>query len=216
MAKKFSDLTEHQVNNFHAELAKVGINHHDIMGVCVTGEQGNKEGTKVGHELAHSDVEPAAVTTVDSVQHLKQLTGIPDHDYHSKKYSDGFVHYPKQMRDLAIPTLKSCKNDVCELKNQMSPAQHREVGKALHAYIKGDSTKVADYEDHINAIHFPMTVTSYAAEDLIITKDKPLIVDSPNDQPVHLVYGTITVEPGGYILAKVPLKLSCQVFTVNS
>ena len=58
-----------------------------------------------------------------------------------------------------------------------------------------------------------MTMAVQGAQDITITANNPLIINTPDGSPTTLVFGTVTVEKGGYILMKTPLNLDCQVFT---
>lgn len=207
MEKKFSDLSEEQVENFYANLKKFGISPDSVQPLCRTCDHSGD--LIIGHQGTNDHIH-----TIDSVQTLKALVGPPDSDYHEKVADDSFVKYPKPAEQTKIVSFSAVNNNVEELKEQMTLVHHKEVNKALHAYILGDSTKVADYEDHINALHFPMEIAVHAAKDLIISKDKPLIVKGDNGKPVSLVYGTATVEKGGFIEVHVPLTMKCQVFTI--
>ncbi|NET81455.1 MAG: hypothetical protein F6J94_05660 [Moorea sp. SIO1F2] len=211
MAKKYQDLSDAQRAKFHAKLEALGIDPNTVP-ATVTTESG---GLRCGHPAASADFPPAQVHEIGSVADLCAMGGCPDEDYQAKRASDAFVDYPPPAASLGMPSLASCGGDVCQLKDRMTVQHHEAVGKALHAAVMGDSSKVSDYEEHINAIHFPMQIATHAAQHLVITKDNPLIINDPNGQPTNLVVATITIEEGGYIEMKTPLNIECQQFTVE-
>ena len=211
MVKKFQDLSEEQHDRFNARLETLGIDPSSIP-ENVTTPSG---GLQVGHPGVNSSFPPARVAEIANLQELLAIGGNSDESYRNRTSSDSFVRYPQPASAMTLPSLASCNNDVCQLKDSLSLEQHQEISKALHAAVMGDSSKVEDYHEHINAIHFPMQVALYAAQNITITPDNPLIINNPDNQPTSLVFGTVTVEPGGYIEAKTPLELHSQQFTVQ-
>ena len=214
MAVMFKDLSSGKQQNFADKCRKFGIDPGGVPKLVSTSDM--KDGAACGHPAGNSAFPPAKVMTINSIQEMKSLGGCDDQEYLQGRASDACIAYPGSLASLAAPTLQSCDGDVCILKDAMTLDHHDAVAKAMNAYMMGNSTKVSDYESHINAIHFPMQMAVHAAEDIVITKDKPLIVNNPTGAPTTLIFGTVTVEPGGYILAQTVLNLSSQTFTVIS
>jgi hypothetical protein len=214
MSKSFKELSADQQAKFHAKCRTFGIDPETVPETVTT--VNSNDGLRFGHPAGSAAFAPAKVIDVKCIKDLQALGGCKDEEYTQGRASDAFVRYPKPMAEMAAPTLKSCDGDVCKLKDSLSLEQHEAINQAMHAYLLGNSRKVQDYEDHINAIHFPQQVAVYAGENLVITAAKPLIIDNPNGSPTQLVYGTVTIQPGGYILVKTPLSLDSQLFTVLS
>jgi hypothetical protein len=214
MAKSFKDLSGDQQAKFAAKLKQLGIDPGTVPKTVSTATSNG--GVCCGHPAGSSEFPPATVLKVGSVAALQALGGVKDNEYQSGAASDAFVKYPPSLQQVGAPTLQSCQGDVCKLKDSMTLDQHSAVSQAMHAYLLGDSSKVQDYEEHINAIHFPMQVAVHAAQDLVISANKPLIIDNPDGSPTSIVAGTVTVQPGGYILVKTPLNMDAQLFTVST
>ena len=212
MTAVFNELSSDKQARFEEKCKQFGIDPETIPGMIST--QKMRRGAICGHPGGNTVFPPANVLTVSSVQELKTLGGCSDQEYSEGHASDAFITYPKPLMALAAPTLQSCDGDVCQLKAHMTLEHHAAVAQDMNAYMMGNSTKVTDYVEHINALYFPMQMAVHAARDLVITKDKPLIVNNPSGAPTTLIFGTVTVEPGGYILAQTVLNLCTQVFTV--
>lgn len=210
MAKTFKDLSPEQLAKFQAVCEKFGIDHNNVPALVST--EVSRGGILCGHPAGSSHFPISRSLTVNSIQELNALGGVQDEHYTKGLASDSTVDYPPEAASLALPSLASCNGDVCQLKDSMSLEQHAAVAQAMNAYLLGNSAKVANYEEQINAIHFPMTVAAQAAQDIVITANNPLIIDNPTGAPTTIVAGTVTVKPGGYILMKTPLNLNCQVF----
>ncbi|PLY42104.1 hypothetical protein CSZ94_12035 [Janthinobacterium sp. ROICE36] len=211
MTKLFNDLSSDQKAKFEAKCRSFGIDPATVPKTLTT-ENGGK-GVVLGHPAANAAIAPAKIINVANIQELSKYGGCQDEEYIQGRASDAFVRYPQPLATLSAPSLTECGGDVCKLKDSMTLEHHEAVNQAMHAYMMGNSSKVKDYEEHINAIHFPMQMAVYAAEDKIITNNNPLIIDTKNGGPTTLVYGTVTVEEGGYILVKTPLSLDAQAFT---
>jgi hypothetical protein len=208
---RYKDLDSGQQGMFAAKCRAFGIDPAKVP-ASVTTENGGK-GLLLGHASGSATVTPSANITVANIRELANYGGVKDEEYLNGSASDAFVKYPAKLSTLSAPTLAACDGDVCKLKDSMSLEHHQAVNQAMQAYLLGNSTKVQEYEEHINALHFPMQMAVYAAQDIVITKDNPLIIDNPEGHPSSYVYGTVTVEEGGYILVKTPLSLDAQAFT---
>ncbi|MBS9432462.1 hypothetical protein [Photorhabdus hainanensis] len=129
---------------------------------------------------------PPAFLTVQTIQEMKELGGVPDSEYGPGKMEP---HHP-----LPEPFSAERLADVM--------GYHIDLCKAFRAYIYGNSALVKDYEEMLNAKRFPMTVALYSGEKITITADNPLIVEDKDNygEPVVLVYDEIIIEPGGQII----------------
>ncbi|RAW92119.1 hypothetical protein [Photorhabdus laumondii] len=129
---------------------------------------------------------PPAFFTVQTIQELKALNGVPDSRYGPGKMES---HYP-------LPEPFSAER----LANVSG--YHIDLRKAFRAYIYGDSALVKDYEEILNAKRFPMQVALYSGEQITINADNPLIIEDKEHcgEPVVLVYSQITIEPEGKVI----------------
>lgn len=205
MTKKFKDLTAEQLERYHATLAKFDIDKDSVVKQCQTSDHAG--GMTVGHQ--HNCTKHLDVTCIED---LNKKVGLDCNLYQNGTLDDSGVHYP------AALTTKLAKGAApAELKKQLSSDDHKQVKQAMVSYLQGDSAKVASYKDAINASYFakPVTLAVHSAEDITITAANPLIIKGTDGQPVSLVYGTVTVEPGGYIQSDVPLTIDSQVFTIQ-
>ncbi|MEK9495962.1 hypothetical protein V2H77_05750 [Photorhabdus sp. P32] len=142
-----------------------------------------------------------AFFTVQTIQELKALGGVPDSQYGSGKMEP---HHP-----LPEPFSAERLADVF--------GNHIDLCKAFRAYIYGDSALVKDYEEILNAKRFPMKVALYSGDELTITKDKPLIIEDKDcyGEPVVLIYNQIAIEPGGEIIYCTNGKVKANTIVVN-
>ncbi|EQB98689.1 hypothetical protein, partial [Photorhabdus temperata] len=129
---------------------------------------------------------PPAFFTVQTIQELKALGGVPDSEYGPGKMEP---HHP-------LPEPFSAER----LANVTG--NHIDLCKAFRAYIYGNSALVKDYEDILNAKRFPMKMALYSGESITVTADNPVIVEDKEGygEPVALVYDQIIFEPGGQII----------------
>ncbi|NRN27203.1 hypothetical protein [Photorhabdus heterorhabditis] len=145
---------------------------------------------------------PPVFFTVQTIQELKRLGGVPDSDYGPGGMEP---HHP-------LPEPYSAER----LANVTG--NHADLCKAFSAYIYGDSALVKDYEDILNAKRFPLKVALYGGDSIIISADKPLIIQSRDNhgEPLVLVYEQITVEPGGKIIYRTNGAVQANTMTMVS
>ncbi|MCA6222341.1 collagen-like protein [Photorhabdus antumapuensis] len=129
---------------------------------------------------------PPAFFTVQTIQELKALGGVPDSQYGPGKMEPHHL-LPEPFSAERLANVHDNHIDLC---------------KAFSAYIYGDSALVKDYEEMLNAKRFPMKVAFYSGDEITISKDNPLIIRDKNSygEPVVLVYNKITIEPEGKVI----------------
>lgn len=143
---------------------------------------------------------------VNSIAELKAIGGIADS--HFKTAGDKHVNYPEARMKTDLPeAIGRARADNCALESLIHPDDDAIINQAMMAYVHGDSSKVKDYEDVINALKFPAQILVITGEDITVTKDNPLIIgkDSPHVQGGKAVFGTVTVEEGGQIQILIPV-----------
>jgi hypothetical protein len=129
---------------------------------------------------------PPIFIPLQNVQEAKELGGFPNTDFETGKLGNDLLPIPQAFRTEVTPHPDPFSPQICD---------------ALRAYIYGNSTFVQSYQDVLNNLRFPLTLTVHEGEDLIVTKGKPLIVkDDGHGNPIAVVFRKITVEPGGQII----------------
>ncbi|MDB6371860.1 collagen-like protein [Photorhabdus bodei] len=145
---------------------------------------------------------PPAFFTVQTIQELKALGGIPDSQYGPGKMEP---HHP-------LPEPFSAER----LANV--PGNHIDLCKAFSAYIYGNSALVKDYEEILNAKRFPIKVAFYSGDEITISEDNPLIIRDKDSygEPVVLVYNKITIEPEGKVICYTNGRIEANVIQGSS
>ncbi|MCD1257845.1 hypothetical protein B5M42_003185 [Paenibacillus athensensis] len=94
-------------------------------------------------------------------------------------------------------------------------ADDRSVYAALRAMLGGRAAEVQSYADAVNQRYFPMRANVYAVENIVVTKDNPLIIEPDGHDPVPVVCDTLTLEPGGQIICNAPVIMTVNTFIKN-
>ena len=203
-AKRFKDLTDEQRARFEARLKQLKIPRDSVPASVVA----------KGKFLVHHDPGLTSQRTypivVKNLAEFKKLGGIPDSRYVEDGYSDAYIRYPppipaKRLRELKATRFKAAALGPALLRDEQSM-----LDAAMTAYALGNSEKVEpEWVEIANAMKFPMDVAAVVAEDLIIKGE--YLISGPG--PVDLTFGTVTIEPNGYIRALVPVTFNAQVIT---
>jgi len=206
MAKTSKDLSAEQKAAYEATLAKYGINSNQVAKTVNTGDY--PSGLDVGLEQNCTKKVP-----ISDIDELNEKMGFPCEHYTNGKADDSDIEYPQEFEQCKISKLNSKADD---FRTQLCKEDHNTLSKALSCCLHGNSQKMAKYKPAINAAFFkePVIMAVHAAQDITISKDHPLVVKSKGGKTAHLIYGTVTIEPGGYILAEVPFTITSQVVTV--
>ncbi|HEY0323879.1 MAG TPA: hypothetical protein VGC66_23220 [Pyrinomonadaceae bacterium] len=209
MGKDFDALSSEQQNAFQAEMKRMGIDptalNHE--GPLVTGATPGP--TILSADPAVSHVPPTLIQ-VNSIAHLNELRGTPDEDYTVRGFSDKSINYPPEL-PAEKSNLVSSAEDLCALRDQLTPEEHANIRRAAEAYVMGNSEKVKSYEPIINATMFPQQMAVFAGESIVVSAANPLIIKGPG--PVTLNYASITVEDGGEIIIQTAANITTQTFT---
>lgn len=100
------------------------------------------------------------------------------------------------------------ERDAAEL-DELCVCEEAQIYRALQAYLLGGQ----DAESYMNMIkkrYFPMRVGVFAAEELVIDPDHPLIIQGHD--PVILNFSLVTLQPGGQIIAEAPVIMTVDKF----
>ncbi|WP_152598665.1 hypothetical protein [Janthinobacterium sp. RA13] len=209
----FNDLSWNQQEQFKTTCLRHGIDPTAVRATLSTENMG--KGVLCGHPAASSAFPPDNIVQVDSIKQLKALGRGEGVDDVLGATGAAEVSYPTPLAEMAMPDLAAFGGKAVKLRNSLSRPQFQAVSDAMNAYLLGDSSRVADYEDYINTLHFPLQMAVYAVTDLEITAANPLLVDNSN-APTSLIFGTVTVQPGGYIEARSTLQMNVQTMTIVS
>lgn len=136
------------------------------------------------HDPDLSDVSPLVIT-VETIQALADLNGVPDSRFDDDGWIDPFPT-PPPYADLSTAHQRAYSPEMCA---------------AREKWLFGDSRAVASYGDAINDTSFPMDVAVFIGKDFTASPGHPLVV--PGDghgQPTAVLFDTVTVEPGGQII----------------
>jgi hypothetical protein len=209
MGKDFDALSSEQQTAFHAEMNRMGLDptalNHE--GPLVTGATPGP--TILSGDPSVSHVPPTLIQ-VNSIADLNKMRGTPDEHYTQMGYSDKSIPYPPEFSS-AKAGLMDTAEDLCALREQLSPEDHANIRRAAEAYVMGNSEKVKSYESIINATMFPQQMAVFAGESIVVSAANPLVIKGPG--PVTLNYASITVEPGGEIVIQTSANITTQTFT---
>lgn len=187
-----AELTEEQQKSFDDRLRELGMNPSQVVQELTTANGGTYVSNQPDHDSA---VEPHPVT-VNNVDDLKRLAGVPDADYDSgviEKHHAPLEEWPQEKSDHAAEDLGA--EDRAQLRD------------ALVSYVYGHSDSVASYRTILNNHFFPMEAAAFAVMDVTVTSGSPLQLTANNGA---YNYGIVTIEPGGQILVEADCTMTCQ------
>lgn len=197
MSHSFSSLSPDQVNNFNTHLKTLGLDPSAVHATLTTAN----EPLVLSSDEGKSTVQGTRVT-VNDLDELKRLAGIPDEAF-DKSLTE--VH-----RSLGAPLdLSRARLSRAELDDQ----ERQQLRDALVAYVFGRSTRVAAHKPSVEAHLFPLDVTLFAANDVVVTPGNPLIING--QLPVGTTFGTVTVEPGGQVIIETDATITIQSLVVQ-
>ncbi len=199
MPKTYADQTPEQRANFEAELQKIGFTLNEIPETLNTTQP-----LTMHSEMSLSSV-PGMAITIRDLAHMKELGGVPDTHF-QQGGADTHVQYPVALEGTRAKLLSAQSGE--SLAQSLTGEERQSVAGAVSAFVNGNSERVPqDLVQIANTTSFPMEATAFAAQNLVI--DKPFVIEGPT--PQVLVFGTVTIKPGGSIIVKTDAKLSAQV-----
>ncbi|CAH1195778.1 hypothetical protein PAECIP111893_00756 [Paenibacillus plantiphilus] len=137
----------------------------------------------------HDSVIKPTYVTIQNIDEFKQFGGNPDEVYHNNLMAEH--HAPLAACDAALTSLPY---------SDLSVTQKSDLCQAYQTYIYGNSQNVQSYKDALQKHFFPAQLAVFAAQDVVVTKDNPLILSGNGDQPASFSFGTVTIQPGGQII----------------
>jgi len=194
MGKAFAALSEEQKQNFENRLKELGLDRSHVISELRTGATAGPTYLS-SHPGTPSQIPPQMIT-IDNLDKLKRLGGIPDQRYALGEIED---HHE-------IPPPWPEEKNLLKIEN-LTPEDKRNIRQAFIAQIYGNSKKTQSYEKVIEKCHFPVQVAAFAAEDVVVDADHPLILKGPT----HVYnFGTVTIKPGGQIRFEADLEMTVQ------
>jgi hypothetical protein len=202
--KRFSDLTEEQRDRFETRVKRLNIPRDRVPASVVA------EGNFVVHADPALTSQQTFPIVVKNLAEFKELGGIPDSRYAEEGYSDVYINYPPPIPTERLRLLQATRFAPDALSSALTFEEQGLIPQAMTAYTMGNSEKVSpEWVEIADATNFPMEVAAVVAEDLVIKGE--YLIQGPG--PVELTFGTVTIEPGGYIKALVPVTFNAQVIT---
>lgn len=194
MGKAFEALTPAQKENFEKRLKELGLDRTHVVSELRTGAAQGPT-----YLSSHPDY-PSAIApqmiSIPSLSELRRLGGVPDEHYLTDQIDD----HPE-----IPPEFPQEKNHLSS--SELSPEENRNIRKAFIVHIYGNSEKAKSYENIINAHYFPIKVAAFAAEDVVVDTDHPLVLVGPT----HVYnFGVVTIKPGGQIRCEADVEMTVQ------
>lgn len=86
---------------------------------------------------------------------------------------------------------------------------------ALRACLAGRQNEVQSYSEILNARYFPMNLSAFTAQNIVVSAGSPLIISPQGHDPVSVTCDTLTLEQGGQIICEAPVIFTCNTFIKN-
>ena len=192
------DLTPEQQQNFDDRLREMGMDSSHVVPSLRTGDTPGPT-YLCNHPDYDTEIAQRSLT-VDNVQDLKRLAGLPDEE------SAGTMDHLHE----GIEPWPQHKNE--HTPQDLSPEENQQVHDAFTAHVFGNSERVASYETVVNNHYFPMEAATFAVLDVTVDAGHPLILTGNNQ--AHN-YGTVTIKPGGRIIFGSDATMTCQQMVVE-
>ncbi|MVT10242.1 hypothetical protein [Chitinophaga tropicalis] len=149
---------------------------------------------------------PPIYLSVGSIADVKRLVGVEDNN------DDAHVAYPQAFPQQYADVFRTAKSKG-EVFGKVHPEFFAHLEKAAHAFVMGNSRKVQEYEEAINAVLFPGRIAVFTGEDLIIPANGVLRITGPD--PVYLNYQSITTGADAEIWITTKATLNTQYFNAQ-
>lgn len=145
--------------------------------------------TYISAHPEHDSVVKPFYVTVQSIDEFKQFGGNPNDLYHNNLMAE---HHP------ALAAWNEANTNLAY--SELSTVQKADLCQAYQTYIYGNSQNVQSYKEVLQKHFFPAQLAVFAVQDVVVTKDNPLILSGNGDQPTTFSFGTVTIQPGGQII----------------
>jgi hypothetical protein len=194
MSTGFSTLTPKQKENFEKRLQELGLPRTVVVPALRTGDTPGP--TYLSSHPNYPSAVPPHMITIDSLAALRKLGGIPD-----EQYLRGEIEEHHEIP----PPWPAEKNDLKP--HELTPEENRNIRQAFVVQMYGNSERVKSYEKVIENNHLPIQVAAFAAEDVTVDPDHPLILTGPT----HTYnFGVVTIKKGGQIICEADVEMTVQ------
>lgn len=194
MSNPYDSLISSQKQNFENRLTQMGLKPAHVVPEIKTGE--TQGPTILSSHPDFDSAVPPQMLSIATLKELRKLGGIPDQNYVQGKY-DGHPEVPSEW-----PEEKSGHRV-----GDLSPEENQNIRKAFVAYIYGHSDRVKSYEKVIENNYFPLKVAAFAARNVVVDPEHPLILKG---QAQVYNFGVVTVKPGGQIQCEADVEMTVQ------
>jgi hypothetical protein len=188
------ELTPEQQQAFDDRLRELGMDPSHVVPSLRTGDTPGPTYLS-NHPERESEIPPHPVT-IDNVDDLKRLAGVPDEEYDEGRllhHHDELDPWPQDKNEHAPEDL--------------APHENQQVRDALTAHVYGHSDRVTSYKAVLNNQFFPMEAVAFAVLDVTVDPDHPLVLTG-NNQAYN--FGTVTIKSGGQIIFDSDATMTCQ------
>jgi hypothetical protein len=194
MRKEFNSLTTEQKDNFEKRLQEMGFPRSRVVPKLKTGDTPGPSYLS-SHPDVPSEIAPHMIT-VDSLAALRNLGGIAD-----SHYLRGAI---EEHHEVPSPWPKK-KNHLKS--HELTPEENRSIRQAFFVQMYGNSERVKSYETIIENHHFPIEIAAFAAEEVVVDADHPLILEGPT----HIYnFGVVRIKKGGQIICGADVEMTVQ------
>lgn len=196
MATELSD--EHR-QNFDNRLRELGMDPSHVVSELRTGDTPGP--TYLSNDPDFESEIPPQSLTIDSIDELKRLAGIPDSDYEAglmETHHEPIEPWPAEKNSHA--------------REDLSVEENERIVEALKTHVYGHSETVASYRAVLNNQFFPMDAATFAVLDVTVDPEHPLVLKGNN----HAYdFGTVTIKRGGQIIFETDTVMTCQVMVLE-
>lgn len=186
----FYELEKSKQEEFLEQLRLRGLDPRRVIGVHLdTKDVGGA--LRISADLVTSHL-VAHYRTMYSIADLKKVGGVPDSAVEARAQDP--IAYPEEPK-FDVPKLVTRYNDPRGLSMLLGPEGRATVKQAAVAYLSGSSKRVKSlgYEPIINALLFPMVVTTTATDTITVQDGQTASFGQAGDPPQDLVVADITI-----------------------
>ncbi|NIG56666.1 hypothetical protein [Chitinophaga sp. Cy-1792] len=200
-------LTQAQKENYALVNSRLGLapDAHLQLSSKIKAIQQEKKDLVFSSDPLESDVPPIHVS-VGSIAEFKKMVGRPDGN------DDYDIEYPGPLsvnhRDLLASV-----HSKAELLQKMDEQLYDKMRQAAHAYVMGDSRRVAEYEPLINSLMFPGRIAVFTGEDLDIPAGETYTIKG--EDPVVFNFEEINEGRGATLVITTMTSLHTQYFNAE-
>jgi hypothetical protein len=188
------ELTPEQQQGFDDRLREMGMDPSHVVPSLRTGDTPGPTYLS-NHPDQESEIPPHPMT-IDNVDDLKRLAGVPDEEYDAGRlehHHDELEEWPQDKNEHAPQDL--------------SAEENQQVHHALTTHVYGHTERVASYKAVVNNHFFPMDAVAFAVLDVTVDPEHPLVLTG-NNQAYN--FGIVTIKAGGQIIFQSDATMTCQ------